>query len=215
MTYIQFTGWLPKLLEGLKITLSASVISVFTSLLWGSLLAIILAYDNKITKAAVRTYVSVFRNTPLLVIMFFCFYGLPMIGIEWPAMVCGILAITLNEGAFVTEILRGSIKNLPIGEIEAACSLGLSRGQVVRKIVFPLAFRNSIPMLTGQASVMVKDTSLFSMIMIVDITRAASVFYDKYLSSVSVWIVAAIYVVIFLGFTYLGRFVEKKAMVKR
>ncbi len=215
MNYVQFVEWLPKLLEGLKITLSASVISVFTSIIWGAVLAMLLAYDNRIVTAIVRVYVSIFRNTPLLVIMFFCFYGLPMIGIEWPALVCGVLAITLNEGAFVTEILRGSIKNLPNGEIEAACSLGLHKGQVVRKIVFPLAFRNSIPMLTGQASVMVKDTSLFSMIMIVDITRAGSIFYDKYLSSVSVWIVACIYVAIFLVFTQLGRYVEKKAMVKR
>lgn len=215
MNYVQFIGWLPKLLEGLKITLSASVVSVFTSVLWGSLLAMLLAYDNKLVTVLVRVYVSVFRNTPLLVIMFFCFYGLPMLGVEWPALVCGILAITLNEGAFVTEILRGAIKNLPNGEIEAACSLGLRKEQVVRKIVFPLAFRNSIPMLTGQASVMVKDTSLFSMIMIVDITRAGSIFYDKYLSSVSVWIVACIYVAIFLIFTRVGKFVEKKAMVKR
>lgn len=215
MNEVQFINWLPSLLEGLKITLSASVISVFTSILWGSALAMLLAYDSKVVTPIVRAYVSVFRNTPLLVIMFFCFFGLPMVGLEMPALVCGILAITLNEGAFVAEIIRGSVKNLPAGEIEAACSLGLRKSQVVNKIVFPLAFRNSIPMLTGQSSVMVKDTSLFSMIMIVDITRAGSMFYDKYLSSVSVWIVAALYVLIFLLFTQAGRLIEKKALVKR
>lgn len=215
MNYVQFTNWLPNLLEGLKITLSASIISVFTSILWGSVVANILAYDNRFLKPIVRWYVSIFRNTPLLVIMFFCFYGLPFMGITLPALICGILAITLNEGAFVAEIIRGSVKNLPNGEIEAACSLGLRKSQVVNKIIFPLAFRNSIPMLTGQASVMVKDTSLFSMIMIVDITRAGSMFYDKYLSSVSVWIVAVLYIVIFLMFTQAGRLTEKKVMVKR
>jgi len=215
MNSVQFINWLPSLLEGLKITLSASVLSVFTSILWGAFIALLLAYDNKFLNPIIRAYVSVFRNAPLLVIMFFCFYGLPMVGLEWPALLCGVLSITLNEGAFVAEILRGSIKSLPAGEIEAACSLGLRKSQVVSRIIFPLAFRNSIPMLTGQASVMVKDTSLFSMIMIVDITRAGSMFYDKYLSSVSIWIVAALYIVIFLVFTWLGRLVERKAIVKR
>lgn len=215
MTYVQFADWLPSLLSGLKITLGASVISVFTSLIWGSLIAILIANDNSVLTGISRVYVSIFRNTPLLVIMFFCFYGLPMIGISFPALLCGVLAITLNEGAFVAEILRGSIRNLPSGEIEAACSLGLRRVQVVNKIIFPLAFRNSIPMLTGQASVMVKDTSLFSLIMIVDLTRAGSIFYDKYLNSISVWIVAVLYILIFLAFTCIGKFVEKKSMVKR
>lgn len=215
MNEVQLIRWLPSLLEGLKVTLGASVLSVFTSILWGSVLAVILAYDNRILAPPVRVYISVFRNTPLLVLMFFCFYGMPLLGAALPGLACGVLAITLNEGAFVAEILRGSIRNLPSGEIEAACSLGLRKSQVVNNIVFPLALRNSIPMLTGQASVMVKDTSLFSMLMIVDITRAGSMFYDKYLSSVSIWIVAALYILIFLAFTQLGRFFERKAIVKR
>lgn len=215
MNYVQFIDWLPKLLEGLKITLTGSIISVFSSILWGSVVAGILAYDNRLLMPIARTYISIFRNTPLLVIMFFTFYGLPLIGIMLPSLVCGILAITLNEGAFVAEIVRGSVKSLPIGEIEAACCLGLRKSQVVSKIIFPLAFRNSIPMLIGQTSVMVKDTSLFSLIMIVDLTRASSIFYDKYLSSVSVWIVAALYIAIFLAFTQAGRLIEKKALVTR
>lgn len=215
MNYVQFQQWLPSLLEGLKITLLASAISIFTSIVWGSIVSILSSLGSKILSGVMRVYTSIFRNTPLLVIMFFCFYGLPLMGISMPALVCGILAITLNEGAFVAEILRGAVKNLPAGEIEAAYSLGLSRFSVVTRIVFPLAIRNSVPMLTGQASIMVKDTSLFSLIMIVDITRAGSMFYDKYLSSVSIWIVAAIYVAIFLLITQLGKFVEKKSLVAR
>ncbi|HPF54366.1 MAG TPA: amino acid ABC transporter permease [Eubacteriales bacterium] len=215
MNYVQFQQWLPSLLEGLKITLLASAISIFTSIVWGSIVSILSSLGSRILSGVMRVYTSIFRNTPLLVIMFFCFYGLPLMGVSMPALVCGILAITLNEGAFVAEILRGAVKNLPAGEIEAAYSLGLSRFSVVTRIVFPLAIRNSVPMLTGQASIMVKDTSLFSLIMIVDITRAGSMFYDKYLSSVSIWIVAAIYVAIFLLITQLGKFVEKKSLVAR
>jgi len=147
--------------------------------------------------------------------MFFFFYGLPYIGIVMPGMVCGILAITLNEGAFVAEIMRGSIKSIPTGEIEAAKSLGLSKGRIIAKIIFPLAFRTSIPMLTGQSSIVIKDTSLLSMIMIVEIMRCGNLFYSKYFDSISYWIIGGIYILLFLAFNYGGKMLEKKTLVRR
>ncbi len=215
MSQIQFLDWLPTLLEGLKVTLLSSLIAIVTSVLVGSLVAILVAYNNKFLSAVMRVYISIFRNTPLLVILFFLFYGLPMIKIVLPALVCGVVAITLNESAFVAEIIRGSIKNVPPGEVEAAVSLGLSKTQVVNRLIFPLAFRNSIPILTGQSSVIIKDTSLFSLIMVMDLMRAGSAFYEKYLNSVSIWVIAFIYIAIFLLITQIGRILEKKAMVRR
>ena len=215
MNALQFAGWLPDLLEGLKITMAASLISIVTSTVLGAVVAIFVAYDNKIVTGILRVFVSIFRNTPLLVIMFFIFYGLPLINVVWPPLLCGILAITLNESAFVAEILRGSILNIPQGDIEAAVSLGLKKWQVSSKIIFPLAMRNSVPMLVGQSSVIVKDTSLFSLIMIFDLMRASQAYYDKYLSSVSIWIVGVIYVLIFLALSWLGARLEQKASFKR
>ena len=208
MSRIQFIEWLPTLLEGLGTTLFASLISIITAVLVGALVAIIVAYDNKFLTAICRIYISIFRNTPLLVIMFFFYYGLPMVNISWPAL-------TVNESAFIAEIIRGAIKDIPRGEIEAACSLGLTKFQVVRKVMFPLAFSNAVPMLTGQASVIVKDTSLFSIIMIMDLMRAGNKFYEKYLNSTSILIVALVYVLIFALITQLGRYMEKKTMVRR
>lgn len=215
MNQIQFTEWLPQLLEGLKVTLGASLVSIITSTILGAIVAILVAYDNKVLTGILRVFVSVFRNTPLLVIMFFIFYGLPLFNIAWSPLVCGIVAITLNESAFVAEILRGSILNIPQGDIEAAVSLGLKKGQVSRKVVFPLAMRNSLPMLVGQSSVIVKDTSLFSLIMVFDLMRSGQAFYDKHLSSTSIWIVGGIYVIIFLLLTLVGSHIEKKAAFKR
>lgn len=215
MSRIQFIEWLPTLLEGLRTTMIASLISIAAALIVGALVAIVVAYDNRVLTAICRVYISVFRNTPLLVIMFFFYYGLPMLNVSWPALVCGIAAITVNESAFIAEIIRGAIKDIPRGEIEAVCSLGLTKFQVVRKLIFPLAFSNAIPMLTGQASVIVKDTSLFSIIMVMDLMRAGNKFYEKYLNSTSIWIVALIYVLIFACITQLGRRIEKKTMVRR
>lgn len=215
MSSVQFLKWLPTLLEGIKITMITAVVGIFLSILVGAVVAMLMAYDNAVISAILRVYISIFRNAPLLVIIFFFYYGLPLINVTLSGMICGIISIALNEGAFVAEILRGSIKSIPVGEVEAACSLGLKKGTVVRKVIFPLAFKNSVPMLTGQASVVVKDSSLFSIIMVTDLMRAGNMFYEKYLNSASIWLVGAIYIIIFFIITFIGRMIEKRVIVRR
>lgn len=215
MYAIQFANWLPDLLSGLKITVLASIVAILTSVVWGCVLASLRCLNLRVLSAVIRIYIVIFRNVPLLVVMFFLFYGLPLVGVDIPAVFCGVISITLNEGAFVAEIIRGSIKNMPRGEVEAAKSLGLGRLTIIRRITFPLAFRASIPMLLGQSSIVIKDTSLFSMIMIMDLTRAGSQYYATYFSPTAIWIVGVVYVAIFLIFTIVGRVVENKVVVKR
>ena len=215
MNAIQFANWLPDLLSGLKITVLASIVAILTSVVWGCVLASLRCLNLRVLSAVIRIYIVIFRNVPLLVVMFFLFYGLPLVGVDIPAVFCGVISITLNEGAFVAEIIRGSIKNMPRGELEAAKSLGLGRLTIIRRITFPLAFRASIPMLLGQSSIVIKDTSLFSMIMIMDLTRAGSQYYATYFSPTAIWIVGVVYVAIFLIFTIVGRVVENKVVVKR
>ena len=215
MNAIQFANWLPDLLSGLKITVLASIVAILTSVVWGCVLASLRCLNLRVLSAVIRIYIVIFRNVPLLVVMFFLFYGLPLVGVDIPAVFCGVISITLNEGAFVAEIIRGSIKNMPRGDVEAAKSLGLGRLTIIRRITFPLAFRASIPMLLGQSSIVIKDTSLFSMIMIMDLTRAGSQYYATYFSPTAIWIVGVVYVAIFLIFTIVGRVVENKVVVKR
>lgn len=215
MNSSQFIAWLPHLLQSLGVTVGTSLACIATSIVWGCLVATLISLRNPILTPLLRFYTSVSRNSPLLVQMFFIFYGLPFVGISLPPVVCGILAVTLNEGAFVAEIVRGSIKNIPHGEIKAAYSLGLNKYQVVARIIFPLAIRASIPMIIGQASIVIKDTSLFSMIMITELTRSGDQFYSKYLNTSSIWFVAVLYIVLFLIFNTLGKWIEKTAKVKR
>ena len=215
MNAIQFANWLPDLLSGLKITVLASIVAILTSVVWGCVLASLRCLNLRVLSAVIRIYIVIFRNVPLLVVMFFLFYGLPLVGVDIPAVFCGVISITLNEGAFVAEISRGAIKNMPRGEVEAAKRLGLGRLTIIRRITFPLAFRASIPMLLGQSSIVIKDTSLFSMIMIMDLTRAGSQYYATYFSPTAIWIVGVVYVAIFLIFTIVGRVVENKVVVKR
>ena len=212
---MQFSSWLPTLLHGLQVTVLASLAGIATSIIWGCILASLRALEIKPLSAVIRAYTSIFRNTPLLVVMFFLFYGLPMLEIHIPEIACGIIAITLNEGAFVAEIIRGSIQNVKKGEIEAALSMGLTRLQVVRHIIFPLAIRDSVPMILGQSSIIIKDTSLFSMIMIMDLTAAGRQFYAKYFNPTSIWIVGLVYIALFLIFSLIGRLIERRVRVHR
>ncbi len=215
MTSLQFSSWLPILLHGLRVTVLASLAGIVTSIIWGCILASLRALEIKPLSMIIRAYTSIFRNTPLLVVMFFLFYGFPMINLDLPAIACGIIAITLNEGAFVAEIIRGAIQNVKKGEIEAARSMGLSRAQVVHHIIFPLAIRDSVPMILGQSSIIIKDTSLFSMIMIIDLTAAGRQFYAKYFNPTSIWIVGLVYIALFLIFSLIGRLIERKVRVNR
>ena len=99
MNATQFMNWLPELLEGLKVTIGASLVCIVTAVIWGCIVASMISLNNPVLSAVLRVYTSVFRNSPLLVWMFLFFYGLPFVGITLSAVACGILAITLNEGA--------------------------------------------------------------------------------------------------------------------
>ena len=100
MNTTQFINWLPELLQGLGLTVGASLVCIATSVLWGCLIASLASLRNPVLTPILRSYTSIFRNSPLLVQLFFCFYGLPFLGVNLSALACGILAVTLNEGAF-------------------------------------------------------------------------------------------------------------------
>jgi ABC-type amino acid transport system permease subunit len=143
------------------------------------------------------------------------FYGLPSIGLGLSSFTTGVLAITLNEGAFTAEIIRGSINGIPKNDWEAAESLGLNLFQILRKVIFPQAFRNSIASLTGQISIVIKDTSILSMIMLVELTRVANMIYNKFLDLTGFIFAALLYILILIVVNNLSFVLEKKYRVRR
>jgi len=214
-SYRLISEWLPMFFEALITTLKISALSTVFALCLGSIVASAMSLGNRPLNYILQAYVSIFRNSPLLVQLFFFFYGLPFIGIRISSFMTGVMAITLNEGAFVAEIIRGSINGIPKNDWEAAESLGLSRSQILRKVIFPQAFRNSIPALTGQISLVIKDTSLLSMIMLVELTRVGSMIYNKYFDFAGFIFAAVLYIVIFIVINNFSFVLEKKYRVKR
>jgi len=212
-----FIDNLPLFLNGLLVTLKGFGIATITSLVVGLLLGSLSTIFSKIkiVQLFYRIYISIFRNTPLLVQLFFLFYGLPLLGISFSPLITGVVGITLNEGAFIAEIINGNIKGIPYEDWETAEALGLTKIQTLRYIIFPQAWRDSIPALTGQISIILKDTSLFSLIMINELIRAANIVYSKAFDSSGFLIAAGFYIILFLILSSISLKIERRFGVKR
>ncbi|WP_457972481.1 amino acid ABC transporter permease [Arthrobacter sp. D1-17] len=129
--------------------------------------------QSTVLSGAARFYVSVIRGTPLLVQLFVIFYGLPTIGVKldpWPS---AIIAFSLNVGGYAAEIIRAAILSVPKGQWEAGHTIGMSRGQSLRRIILPQAARVSVPPLSNTFISLVKDTSLASLILVTELFRNA------------------------------------------
>ncbi len=199
-----FLEIIPKLLSGVPLTLQLAG----TSVLCGFVLALSLALAQQgqrlLVNWPIRAFVAVFRGTPLLVQIFLIYYGLGQFrpslqaiglwGLFREPYWCAILALTLNTGAYGSEILRGAIRNVPRGLAEAASALGMSRLLTLRLVILPLAFRQAIPAYGNEIILMVKGTSLASIITLMEVTGIAQGLISQSYRAIEVFIAAgAIY----------------------
>lgn len=200
----------PRLLAGLPLTLQLAG----TSIALGAAIALLLALAQQLKKPLidwpVRSYVAIFRGTPLLVQIFLIYYGLgqfrpflQQIGL-WDLFRepywCAILALTLNTAAYGSEIMRGALQNVPRGPIEAAKALGMKPPQVLRLIVLPLALRQALPGYGNEIILMIKGTSLASIVTLMEVTGIAQGIISQTYRAIEVFVCAgAIYLA--LNFT--------------
>jgi len=151
-------------LQGAGITILVSALSIVFATLLAVLGALGRLSANPIANAAASFYVSLFRGTPLLLQIYFIYFGLPQVGIVLPAIPAGVTALSLNYGAYMTEIFRAGIQAVPPGQREAAEALGIPERLVMRRIVLPQAVRIVIPAIGNDFIAMLKDSSLVSII---------------------------------------------------
>lgn len=194
----------PIILAGLKVTIPLTIISFILGLLIAILTAVIRISSIKPLKIIFSGYVWIFRGTPLLVQLFIVFYGLPKLGVELDAWSAAIITFSLNTGAYASESVRASILSIPKGQWEAAQSLGMNYGMILRRIIAPQAFRICLPPLSNTFISLVKDTSLAASITMVEMfmvsQRIAARTFDPLLLYC---LVAAVYLVLCTGLTYL------------
>ena len=153
-----FSDTLPLLFEGTKTTISIALISIFAGLLVGFVSCLMGLSKNPVLRAISKTYVWIIRGTPMIVQAFFVFYAIPQFfpGIIPSPYVSGFVTLTLNAGAYLSEIIRGGIQAVPVGQTEAARSLGLSAFKTMIKVVLPQAFKIAIPSMVNQFIINVK-----------------------------------------------------------
>lgn len=169
-------------IDGLSATLVITIISLISSLILGTLLAIASLSTSKILRFVTKSYIEIMRSTPLLVQIYLIYYllgELPLIDRRLDEWEGGILALSLNAAAFMSEIIRVGILSVSKGQIEAARSLGYNSWQTYRFVILPQAISKVIPPLIGQTSVLVKDSSLVSFIGVFELFGAGLLLLDE------------------------------------
>lgn len=184
------------LLDGLLVTLEISAASLFFSLCAGMAAALLRLSDSLIGRILSRVYLEAVRNTPLLIQLFFIYFVIsPIFSIS--PFASAVLALSLFEGAYTSEIIRAGIMSVPRGQWEAAYSLGMKKSTVYIKVIFPQAAGQILPILASQSISLVKDSSLVSTIAIYDLTmRGQEIVADTFLTFEIWFAVALIYLLV-------------------
>jgi polar amino acid transport system permease protein len=198
------------LLKGLYVTIKISAISLIIAFLLGLFSALLSISDSLIGKFLSYCYIQLIRNTPLIVQIFFIYFAVaPIFNIS--AFASAVLALSLFEGAYISEILRSGIISIRKGQWEAAWGLGLSKFQTYRYVILPLAARRTLPPLTGQAVSLIKDSALVSTISIYDLTMVGqSIISDTFLSFEIWFTVALLYLLMTIPLSLLSGYIEKR-----
>lgn len=169
----------PYLVQACWITLTISAVSLVLSTVVGLGLALLRLSGRRLGAGAAWTYVWIVRGTPLLLQLFAIYYALPATGIRVGPWEGGILALSLNSSAYFAEIFRGTIRAVPLGQSEAALAVGMLRAQVMWRIVLPQAARPALPPYIGQATTLLKNSSLVSVISVPDLMLTAQGIYSS------------------------------------
>ncbi|MBI3939615.1 MAG: ABC transporter permease subunit [Acidobacteria bacterium] len=163
--------YLPLLLRAAGMTLFLSIASMAIAIGLGTALCLCKTYGPRTARYLASSYIELFRGTPLLLQLLVIYFGLPAIGINLPAWLAAILALGLNYGAYEAEIYRGGIHSVPNGQMEAALSLGMPQSAAIARIILPQALRVSLPATTNDFIALFKDSSLCSVIGVVELTK--------------------------------------------
>lgn len=185
-------------IDGTSITLFLSFFGVAFGVLLGVLLALMKLSKNVLLKSFAASYIEIIRGTPLLVQLYIVYYGLPKVsGIDFQDITLGIIAISLNSAAYVGEIIRAGIQSIDKGQMEAARSLGMPHRMAMTNIIIPQAFKNILPALGNEFIVLVKESSIVSVIGLHDLMyNADTVRGNTYLPFEPLIVAAVIYFVI-------------------
>lgn len=203
---------LPMLFKGLKVTIYIAVIGILFGFILGSFSGFALQGKNKIAKGIAGVYIWIIRGTPLVVQALYVYYVFPnLLHTDLTGNMAGIIVISLNSGAFISEIVRGALEGIDLGQREAGVSLGLTSFQTLCHIIVPPAFKAMIPALFNQFIISVKDTALLSFITVSDITKQMMNYQAITFNTIGTYTTGAVFYLVLISILILAqKQVEKK-----
>ncbi|WP_413207533.1 amino acid ABC transporter permease [Rhodospirillum sp. A1_3_36] len=211
MNWDVVTRNLPYLLQGTVMTVAVSLAGILVGQILGALICVGRISGGRTGETLGAVYVSFFRGVPLLIQLLLIYYMLPLIGIDVPPLVAAIGALGLASSAYVSEIYRGSLLAIPHGHGEAALALGFSEGAIWRRILLPQAFRLSVPALVNELILLLKASSLISVVGVAELTRVSqSVASSTYRPLEAYMAAGLIYLIINGALALLGVLVERR-----
>ena len=209
----ELMGVIAFILKGATVSLELFAITAVFSIPLGIITAFGKISKNKILKSILSLYTWIFRGTPLLIQVFFTYFGLPALGISLDALTAASIAFVLNYGAYFAEIFRGGIISVEPGQFEAAKALGMKYWQTMLRIIIPQAFRNALPSVCNEAVILIKDTSLIAVIGVGDLLRNSKEIVTKHFVIYPFLIAGIAYLLITTVILLVFRQIEKKYSV--
>ncbi|EKO1911361.1 amino acid ABC transporter permease [Clostridium botulinum] len=203
---------LPFLLKATLVTIKITLLSFIVAIILAFIVGVLRTYKfSKILDLILNAYVEIFRGSPLLIQLFFIYYGLPSVGIAMDAEVAAVIGLALNGAAYMSEIIRAAILSIDRGQEEAGFSLGYTRFQNLCYIILPQAAQISVPPLVNGFSSLLKDTSLVSVISITELTRSGNLIYSRTARPFEVYLTLGLF---YFVLTYIvslcSKFIEKR-----
>ncbi|WOD09141.1 amino acid ABC transporter permease [Marinomonas sp. GJ51-6] len=183
--------------------MSLTILTTILGVALGTTCATIRQYGNSASQRVVTVYVELIRNTPFIVQLFFIFFGLPSIGMMLSPWEASVIALTINLGAYSTEIIRAGLSSISKGQMEAAKVLGLNFRQTLTRVVFTPAFEKIYPALTSQCIIVMLGSAVISQISVEDLTYAANLVQSRNFRAFESYLVTAF---LYLGLSILLRF---------
>lgn len=203
--------YLPLFKNALILTLKIGWQGIAVAFVIGLVGAAVLHFKVPVLKTIITVYIELLRNTPLLVQLFFLYFALPKIGIQISAEICGLLGLGLLGGAYMIETFRSGLESIDKIQTESALSLGMTKGQVFVHVILPQAFSISIPGLLANVIFLLKETSVFSTISLMDLMFTAKDLIGMYAKTVeSLFLLVVFYLLMLLPVSILGTIIERR-----
>lgn len=203
--------YLPLFTKAMWLTLRIGWMGILLSIVIGLVTALIRHFNVPVLKQITGIYIELFRNTPLLVQLFFMYYGLPRLGVPISAEACGVLGLALLGGAYMAEVFRSGLESIEPIQSESALSLGMNHAQVMRHIILPQAVSTSVPAFVANIIFLLKETSVFSAISLMDLMFTAKDLIGLYYKTIeSLTLLVIFYLIILLPVSIIGSIIERR-----